>query len=240
MMHSKPQTQQPINLLPASYRHRVRRSWRNRRQGALLVALIVVLGGWWFVQQHHTGQMQHNARDLEQQVVEARQRMSELMTLRRTHENLLHQVRVQRLLAEPLRRTHVIATLGQRMPEAVTLTRLRLDTDRPATPAAVSSDAGGTGPSEAHRVRLELQALAPDDMTVADLLSALKAHPLFDDVAMHQSRPVEVYDVAGREFRLTTVIDLTQAFDAASRDPAPTPRDRSRAATARQEVAHAD
>lgn len=204
--------QQPVNFLPASYRRRVRQVRRNRRQAVLAVALLVVLAGWWFVQQQHTGQMRQQAQELEAEVETARQRMTELMALRERYEALRHQVRVQRLLAEPLRRTQIMATLAERMPEPVTLTRIALDTERPPAASVVGRDGAGAS-GHPHKVELELSALAPDDLTVANLLTALKDHALFDNVAIHHSRSIEHFDVMARQFRLSTVIDLDRQFE---------------------------
>lgn len=204
--------QQPVNFLPTSYRRRVRQSRRNRRQAVLAVALLAVLAGWWFVQQQHTTQMQRQAQELEAEVESARQRMSELMALREQYQALRHQVRVQRLLSEPLRRTQIMATLGKRMPEPVTLMRIVLDTERPPAASLVGRD-GADASGHPHKVNLELSALAPDDLTVANLLTALKEHALFDDVAMHHSRSIEQYDVAARQFRMSTTVDLDRQFE---------------------------
>ena len=61
-------------------------------------------------------------------------------------------------------------------------------------------------------IRVELEALAPDDLSVATFVSELDASPLFTGVKMRSSRSTETRGVFAREFRLTAVVDLDRNF----------------------------
>jgi len=215
--------QQPINFLPESYRRRQRERVRNARQCVLVVVLGGVLTLWWVFQAGQTGAERREAHRLESQVRAARQQMSEVVKLRREYKTLRHRVRVQRLLAQPLRHTEILATLGRLMPESVALLELEVETVRPDAdvldpPEQDATDSGDEQSKtaqrdEPHEVRLQLAAMAPDDMTVANMLTALKRHKLFSEVAMHYSRESERQGVIGRQCRIAVVVDLDRRFE---------------------------
>lgn len=239
--------QPPINFLPASYRERLQQRRRNRRQIIWALMLLLALGGWWLVQQRQTAQTEAQAQALEVQVEHARQQMAEVLQLREQYQMLRHQAHVQRSLSEPLRRTQIMATLGARMPESVTLTRMHMDTQRPPAGSLVQPGARSTSSiAHPHKVRMELTALAPDDITVANLLTALKEHPLFGDVTIHHSHSVERYDVIAREFRMSAVVDLDRRFESDAQEPATEDSYQNRTAdeseehSGREGVAHVD
>ena len=228
--------QQPINFLPASYRRQLRERHRNVRQGLLLLVLGGALGMWWLFQAHQTAGLRDYAQSLEQEVRAARRQMNEVVRLRNQHKQLRHQVRVQRLLATPLRHTEVLATLGAQMPKTVALTQMNVESERPA-PETVFEQDGDSGNDdssgdadeqsnepEPHRLRIEMTAMAPDDMTVANLLTSLKQHPLFTEASMQFSRSIERYGVMARLFRLRVVVDLRREFDRVSTNSQPDDR----------------
>ncbi len=219
--------QQPqVNFLPQSYALEVHRRLCTVRQSVLMLGLAGTLALWWVVQTQQTASLRRDANTIETQVRTAEHQMNEAVALRAKYQTLRHQVRVQQLLAAPLRHTQILATLGEQMPDSVTVLHLGLRTQRPA-PAALTgaknskaSHAAHQGQSAAaakspHEVDIELTALAPDDMTVANLLSALKKHPLFTDATIYYSRPVERYDVVARQFSLGVRVDLDRKFEAA-------------------------
>ena len=213
--------QQPINFLPESYRQRQRQRRSNARQSVLVVVLAGVLTLWWVFQAGQTGVLRREAQRLESQVRAARQQMSEVVKLRRQYKTLSHRVRVQRLLAQPLRHTEILATLGRLMPESVALMELRVETVRPDADVLKPKDSDEQSDSnddekkkpKPHEVRIEIAAMAPDDMAVANMLTALKRHELFNEVVMHYSREGERQGVIGRQCRIGVVVDLDRRFE---------------------------
>ncbi|MFW6059171.1 MAG: PilN domain-containing protein [Phycisphaeraceae bacterium] len=204
--------QQPINFLPASYRRRVRRRNTMMRQLALLGMLALLLVVWWVGQGQQTAALRRYANELEGNVHMARDQMSEVAQLRDQYKHLRHQMRVQQILAAPLRHTQILATLGREVPDSVTLTDLSMRTERAAPEAVLIADGEEQAMSRHHEVHLTLTALAPEDMVVANMLSALKRHALFSDAAIQYSRTVERYDVSAREFQMRVTVDLDREF----------------------------
>lgn len=212
--------QQPINFLPASYRRRVRERRGAMRQLVLMGVLTALLAVWWLGQSQHTAALRRQAERLENDVRVAHEQMSEVARLREAYKQMRHQMQVQQSLATPLRKTQILATLGGEMPDAVTLTDLALRTDRSEPEAVIGSKRNANKKDDAkqdaapprHKVHIELTALAPDDMTVANMLSALKQHGLFTDAGIEYSRTVERYDVTAREFAMRVSIDMNRQF----------------------------
>lgn len=215
-----------VNFLPMSYRRRDARRRRAWRQGVLIALLGLCLLGWWGVQTRQTGALRREANELMQQVETAQGRTAEVARLRAERQRLIQQVEIQRELAQPLRHTQVLAALGELLPPSVAVTHLAMHTQRPAPlppPPRKKDDEKdkstkklpepAPAPRGEHRLNLDLAGIAPDDLTVANVLTALKLHPVFSDVKMHYSRNIELEGVHGRQFRLELAVDLDRRFE---------------------------
>ncbi len=181
-----------INFLPPSYVRRQARRRRRVRQFVLAGAMVASLGVWWLGQKGQTVALERYATALEVEASAAVEQRSELVRLREEHKLLINQVKVHRELAQPVRHTQMIGVLGAGLPDSVTVTELDMVT-----------------PDE---VRIEIEALAPDDLAVATAVAAISDHPLFDGVRMESSRQVERYGVIARKFRLSTTVPLDRVF----------------------------
>lgn len=209
-----------INFLPASYLRRQSIRRRRVRQLALSAAMVGVLIGWWLTQQGQVVALERYATALEAEAAAAVEHRSELVRLREEHKVLMNQVKVRRELAQPLNHTQVIAMIGELMPETVMVTELDMTTHRP--PPRTLEDATKTGRKAKRKssepepivdeIRLQIDALAPDDLAVAEVVAAISEHPLFESVRMESSREVERYGVIGRKFRLSAVVPLNRVF----------------------------
>ena len=138
-----------------------------------------------------------------------------LARLASTQAALRQQVEVHRELAQPVSYTQVLAVLGALLPVEVAVTDLRLESVRPAPAEASDPDAPAPPKPKIRQddfIRIELEALAPDDLSVATFVSELDANPLFSGVKMKSSRSIVARGVYAREFRLTAVVDLDRNF----------------------------
>jgi len=114
-------------------------------------------------------------------------------------------------LAWPVRMSEVIGSIGGVTPEGATLTALTLSprTDRVRIPAQ-----NGKPASERveHRLMVEMQGVAVDDLTVARVVSGLDESPLFASVSVDFTRQRNIDGVDAREFRLQAEIDLDTRY----------------------------
>ncbi|MEX2388156.1 MAG: PilN domain-containing protein [Phycisphaeraceae bacterium] len=214
-----------INFLPRTYQQR--RSERRRiwRHAALLVLLCACLGGWWTVQRDQTQTLRHDVLVYEAQANAAREQMKLVEAFRQEHDQLRQRVALWQRLGQPVSHGQVFATLASQLPNAVVLTRLDVRTQRSVTAAPTSAASDGrrrhtsaavsNAASTPDRLALDFTGIAPDDLTLANLLDQLKEHPLFDGVKLHFSRRMEIHGVVGRQFRIEMAVPLDRDYETA-------------------------
>ncbi|MBI1335682.1 MAG: hypothetical protein GC164_01820 [Phycisphaera sp.] len=224
----------PINFLPRSYIQQQARRMRVYRQLALIAVVALVMLGYLASTLASYRQLRDYTLGVEAEARSVRQQVGEMQKLQAQRKSLIHQVNIQRELAQPLAATQVIATLGQLLPSQITVTRIETRTDRPkpmtreqklAIESAAKSAAGGKSAKAQARsnnpaqdrdvIHIELTGLAPNDVDVANLVGAIAGHPLFINVKMHHSRPTQVEGHNAREFsiELEAPLDRDYKFD---------------------------
>ncbi len=209
-----------INFLPESYtRGRARRS-RVVRQVMLVAMVAGGLAAWGVLLEGQLGAKRDASRMLDDQVVAARNMMTEMNRLREDRKDLTHQIRIQRELSQPISHTGVIASIASLIPPQIALTELTMTTKR-TRPESIVPEGATRSRKRAQtdaavmrddKIEIALQALSPDAASVANLVEAFSRHPMVTDVQMRHTRAVEVRGVAGREFRLEMQIDLNRQF----------------------------
>jgi peptidyl-tRNA hydrolase len=120
-------------------------------------------------------------------------------------------------LAWPVRASEVVAAIGSRTPESVTLTALTLTprTETTRTPPKPGEAKRGKAKVESVTrtlMAIELEGLAPDDMQLALFVSGLESYPMFRAVVLDFARSREVDGVPARGFRVTCEIDLSTGY----------------------------
>ncbi len=211
-----------VNFLPETFIRKRTQRVRVMRQ-ALLVA--VVAGGllaWGVALRGQVASKSYHAKSLEEQVVSARNMKTAMNRLRDEQKQLNHQVKVQRQLSQPVNHTQIIATISQLIPAQIAVTELMMTTTRPAPQQAVPQDSIKSRKRQQREtviqrtaenvIAIELQALAPDGESVANLVQTFSEHPLFTDVQIRHTRSVVVRRVVAREFRLELKVDLDRRF----------------------------
>ncbi|HEX7008911.1 MAG TPA: PilN domain-containing protein [Phycisphaeraceae bacterium] len=219
-------TSHEVNFLPQSYRLRRERFRRRCRQGALAAVMAASLMGWWMIQRGQTAAWRGYAQTLEAEVEAARLQAQGMAKLHDQRRMLIRQLNLQQELAQPVRHTQILLALSQVVPESIVLTWLDMTTQRPApeplmpagakasSSAGKSNRASGDAPVE-DLIRIELAGLAPDDLTVANLLEALKLHPLFTNAKIHFSRNTDIGGVSARQFQIELTVPLGRRFQIA-------------------------
>ena len=210
-----------VDFLPAQY-HRVRKLRGKMLRRLMLLAVItggfVVAGGGL---KAHSLQQKRFAERLEDTVRTESGTLGLLSDLDHRRQQLLQQLELKQELSQPVAYHVVVATLAESMPKDVAAVQLTLTSVRPEpkTRAQLDEEAKEElapikkpAKVEPYLIGVELEALAPDDLAVASLISKLDQHPLFSRVTLRSSRAVETRGLLARRFRLTATVDLDREF----------------------------
>lgn len=209
-----------INFLPNSYRARLGTRTRRVREATAVSILALGLLAFWAYGLSGSMQLKAQALRTEDQLADALSIEQQVKELQAQKALLTEQRRLQREVRVPIRHHEVIRVLGSLMPESTALTELVLTNQRPKPKAYVApGDAIKAKPSFktklekdpkalVDRVLIDLEGLAPDDLTVAEFIASLSGHPLISGVKLHSSRYLNLNGVAARQFRMTGYIDM--------------------------------
>lgn len=210
-----------INFLPVSFVSQARRRRRKYRHAVMLAIVAAGLVGWGFVERGKNIRPQQRAFALEAEVETARYQMNEFVKLKMERDTLLQQQRIKDELSQPVSHTEVISMLARHLPPSVGLTDLQIVTERPVSNAPSTKSTSSRSKSKktasvapvVDELRIELDALAPDDVTIANLIGELSEDSLFDRVTLKYSRTTDARGVEGRLFKLLMRVRLDRRFE---------------------------
>lgn len=214
-----------INFLPQSYRARLHARIRHVRQVGLVVVVTLAMAAYWAYGLTGGMMLRRAAEGAEDQLANALSRESQVLVLREQKKTLAEARGIQRELRVPIRYFEVLNVLGTLVPEPVALRELVFDNKRPAPkPFVAASDPTKNRPQPAFTVaktekkaepdvmNITIEGLAPDDLSVAELIAGMSSTALFSDVKLRSSRFTETQGVAARQFRISAQIDLGRDY----------------------------
>ncbi|MEM9420228.1 MAG: PilN domain-containing protein [Planctomycetota bacterium] len=208
-----------VDFLPESFHRAQQRRGRLFRQIILLGATVGCLAVASLGLRAHTANQLRTAERLEATVESERTAMGLINGLDHERKELLKTFDLKRELDPPVTYSQVLAIFGHVLPEAIAVTELSMTSVRPKPEPLAVEEARGRKQNEEtekveepHLIGLELRGLAPDDLAVARLVSALDEHPMFERVTMRSSEGVQTQGVIAREFSLTATVDLDREF----------------------------
>lgn len=211
-----------IDFLPTTYHEeRTRQNLAHRRWLLILLAAITLVGLG--IKRHQqSSELATRANELEAKVTVTQQKLSEMEKLREERKNLLYQKDIQQQLYQPVTATQAVAALGQLMPDSTALTHVSVLAHRPPPKPLEDPEDKKKRSSKSREkpnpedvkdyLSIEVHGLAPDDVTVADLVNTMSDHPLFENVAMHFSRVDEQGDLIARRFRIGVEVPLDRRY----------------------------
>lgn len=212
-----------INFLPERFITERKRRQRVAREVALIAVIIALMVVWYVSSRSDLQEIERFAIQRELQAQAVRQQVSEMAKLREQQRELTHQVRIQRELAQPLKVSEVIGTIGHLTPESVVMTQLGIEkvVPNPPKPSARSlrgsanrdKQAAAPKPKPAY-LQIRIEGFAPDDSHIAEFVGGLSRHALFTNVKMLSSQTKRLDDVLAREFRLEVRILLDRQYRA--------------------------
>lgn len=205
-----------VDFLPESFRQARRRRGRLIRQVALVGSIAGCLALATVALKTHSHHQRGTAERLEDTVKSEQNALTVLSGLNQQQRQLIDTFDLKQELQPQVRYTQVITELGHALPEGVAVVELALRSVRPKPEPMGSDKPSGRRESDAEKPRdyepnvigVEMQGLAPDDLSVARLVSALDEHPLFSRVTMRSSQAVTMRDLIARKFSLTATVDL--------------------------------
>jgi len=168
----------------------------------------------------HSHHQSRTAERLEATVQSELTALDVITGLNHERQELLKTFDLKRELEPPATYSQVLALLGHALPKGVAVTELSMLAVRPRPEPVEDKRASRrkakpvaeAKPQEPHLISIELSGLAPDDLSVAVLVSTLDEHPLFSRVTMRSSESVDVEGLIAREFSLTATVDLDRKF----------------------------
>ena len=175
----------------------------------------------------HRVSLERTAARIEDTVKTEKGSLGVLAGLQSEQEQLLKRLELREQLLPPVSYAQIISAISQTIPGEVAVTEMVMKSVHPK-PEPIETDAerearlaGQTRKDkktpektyEPHLVGIEMQGIAPDDLTVASLVQQLDRHPLFSRVTMRASRSVNTSQgLQAREFSLTATVDMDRKF----------------------------
>lgn len=198
---------QMIDFMPESSRARHVQRQRTRQWIVLYVTTIVGMALSWallgvaerrmragvFAQQAHLQMVSHQRT----RAAEIRSRVARLLAEQARHDALVW----------PVRLGGVIESVGEVVPETVTLTSLSITPRQLRRLGAMPSRA-----NDDSRLAVEIRGVALTDLDLATFLAGIEEHPLFSSVAVDFARETTVAEQPVREFGVTCEIELSVRY----------------------------
>lgn len=203
-----------INFIPESF-IRARARARMMLRSALLLACVAAAMGIWFVlfnSQSHA-ELDDYLANLDAQIVTIMEQNREQSTRRMEHRRLSDEIELRARLRTPLPMTYVLRAIVETMPGSVGLRSVSIFGDPVSSPAQTRRKrASKSLPRPLPPLRVLIEGLAPDDVTIAKIVGGLDKRPAFERVELGFSRPVEGGDLVAREFQITARIPLDRTY----------------------------
>lgn len=201
-----------VNFIPASYVLRQQRRRSSVRQAALIVVLAALLAMWYTASSRSLGELGALVENVEREAATAQARVNEINHLREVERELRRDAKTRQELSPTINTVDVVGTVANAMPTSIALRAMDIMSERPVPQKASNTDdanpAAGETPRAIEPMKISLVGLAPADVEVADFVGQLTKSPLFHNVKMVYSRPVQTQDVHAREFRIEFEVPL--------------------------------
>lgn len=225
------------SFLPEDY---IQRRIARRTNVICLTLFAVVMAGVvaaWFVTDRQRRDIIAQQQAVNDQFEQAARRLEQLEQLQEQKQQMLRKAKVTAVLIEKLPRSVLLAELINNMPPTLSLLELDLDTKvlraapRPQTAlerARQNAQAreAAAGPDiriPDTQVSLGLVGVAPTDVEVAQFISSLGAHEMFDRVNLQFSEQTLIEGAKLRKFRVS--LHLNQDVSVAELEPKLVSRD---------------
>lgn len=206
-----------VSFLPEDYQ---RQRQRRRTNLVCLGLFTVVMGGIvaaFAVTDRQRGEVRRQLEAVDADYQDAARRLEQLDELEQRKQQILHKANITSVLIERVPRSLILAEIINRMPSAVSLVEMRMETRaaRQAPPIARSAldsakalkEQGKSAPVEPQlpqikptEVTIQLTGLAYTDVQVAHFMTQLGRSPMFNDLNLSFSQETIVGRMTLRRF----------------------------------------
>lgn len=188
---------------------------------ALKSVMMVLIGGLVIVAWNHLARQQIALADRElgivnQQVQIALAKAQNVSVGTTKQLGQSKQMELYDKLKQPLPTSSVLAAVAGLMPPSMGLTSLSIVGEpvrvTPKSTTKSNRPQKHTPKDSQPPIRMLLEGLAPNDLTVAQFIGRLDDRVIFENVEMAYSQPTKRGQLLGREFRVTAEIPLNRTF----------------------------
>lgn len=196
-----------------------------RRTNVICVTLFaVVMCGViaaFFVTDRQRSEIRAQQAQVNQRFEEAARLLDQLEKLQTQKQQMVRKAKVASALVERVPRTLLLAELVNHMPTTLSLTEMKLETEtvraarRPTTAIQRQRQASAKAKAQAQeddvavpqtQVTVRMVGVAPTDVEVAQYITALSAHPLFEDVVLQYAEQTRIDDQEMRKFGMALTV----------------------------------
>lgn len=198
-----------INFLPLDYLSQRRRRGQRCRQGILVGLLALTMGGWALLAHGQIMALETRTREARTRTLMLQMQARQLQSMQQELNDLHRRLTLRRELAAPISLTQAVAQIVRHIPEKTSLSHLSLVDP---SPMVKSKNDAPPQPSAALSLHIGMTGLAESNRQVADLVARLSCDPLFTQVKLFYSRPVNHAAGFGREYRIEMEIPLNREY----------------------------
>jgi hypothetical protein len=214
-----------INFLPQAFVAQRDRRYRLARASCLIAIALTLIAGWLVMSLHNLRRLGEEADRAEQFALSVAGQMVQLQRLRQRENELLKVMRIEQEVRPTLEVSALLALITDLAPRDVAVQSISLESqiDLPAAQAANAPPRGRSAGKPKQfgdgwqRFQLQVEGVAPDDNQVADFVSRLSTHPVFENVTIRYSRSGEVGPYRARQFRIDFDVRLTREYHVSPR-----------------------
>jgi Tfp pilus assembly protein PilN len=203
-----------LEFLPSWYRelHRSRRRVVMQAWGLLLA--VMVMGLWMLLAQKSIERKAATLDAVTKQLAETRTALRHLDEQTVLRQQLQQQHEVLKKLGVHVEAARVLTALDRVMPREMSLIKVQIETkeiNRAAPGGSGAKAAGKSPPVTDRRLAVELTAVAPTNVDVANFLAELANVPFFDDVAPQAIEPMIASGHEMRKFDVSFTMNLNES-----------------------------
>lgn len=193
-----------INLLPERFMHERERRLARRSRVLFLSVASLCLVGWAGLAWRQVDDLDRQVAAASRQLAPLRDAYEQLRDLEDERNCLQEQLAALEQLRDPVPSGAVLAMLTEVVPERMALRSLIVD----IPPVSLSSEPSARGepgrhPDQPKPIRIQLEGVAPLEVSIADLMRQIEASSIFSNARLDDSRDMVVGDRTCHVFRVS-------------------------------------
>ena len=202
-----------INFLPQSFLEAQKRKQRLFREVSILGGMVLIAIALFAGQAGQVASIRNLIIQKQDELAAAKIRSLEVAKLTQQQQALKLKLAVNDGLTMPLNPSALLAVISEMLPTQMALTEITFSADAPKLDlSSLKKDRSAKKVKKskkkvAHKhvpkvMKIQMMGLSPSDVDVANLVGALSASPVFQNVKMNYSKTKKIANATAREFRL--------------------------------------